>query len=178
MGISGGLEILDLIFLFLIVVLLLELARCAPTQFALLFLDAQGSKTLADLHFNVLRLGLSLVRGCKAKLGGVQGIQELPLPRPCPHRGGLPHVPDLEVVSRSASNTGLSPAMSHTFRIWSWNKMSVVMMKNVGRFVMLCHTCDVVTRHPGHCDERARPVTASLWAERVHTGLESFLSTK
>ena len=37
-------------------------------------------------------------------------------------------------------------------------------------------TCDVVTRQPGHCDERARPVTASLWADRVHTGLESFLS--
>ena len=41
---------------------------------------------------------------------------------------------------------------------------------------MMCLTCDVVTRQPGHCDERARPVTASLWAERVHTGLESFLS--
>ena len=42
----------------------------------------------------------------------------------------------------------------------------------------ICHsTWEVVTRHPGHCDERARPVTASLWAERVHTGLESFLIT-
>ena len=39
-----------------------------------------------------------------------------------------------------------------------------------------CHTWEVVTRQPGHCDERARPVTASLWAERVHTGLESFLT--
>ena len=75
MCISGWLENLDLI-LFLIVVLLLELARGAPTHSALLLLDAHGSKTLADLHFNVLRLGLSLVHGGKAALGGVQGIQE------------------------------------------------------------------------------------------------------
>ena len=47
--------------------------------------------------------------------------------------------------------------------------MTERMMIRLMRLTFIVLSWLTVVRSPGHCEDKLRPVTASVWAERVHT---------